>query len=54
MSPEAQRSRDETRRKILDDEMLWRELQDRFGDYFEGGMGAGAIKLLIDRIDLIG
>ncbi len=39
-------------RQIIEDEMLWRELQDRFGDYFEGGMGAGAIKLLIDRIDL--
>ena len=39
-------------RQIIEDEMLWRELQDRYGDYFEGGMGAGAIKLLIDRIDL--
>ena len=39
-------------RQIIEDEMLWRELQDRFGDYFEGGMGADAIKLLIDRIDL--
>ena len=32
--------------------MLWRELVDRFGEYFEGGMGADAIKSLIDRIDL--
>ena len=31
--------------------MLWRELRDRYGDYFEGGMGADAIKALIDRID---
>jgi DNA-directed RNA polymerase subunit beta' len=38
-------------RKIIDDELLWRELRDRFGDYFEGGMGADAIKQLIDRID---
>ena len=38
-------------RKILDDELLWRELRDRYGDYFEGGMGADAIKSLIDRID---
>jgi DNA-directed RNA polymerase subunit beta' len=38
-------------RKIIDDEMLWRELRDRYGDYFEGGMGADAIKALIDRID---
>src|SRR5881394_177411 len=32
--------------------MLWRELKDRYGEYFEGGMGADAIKRLIDRIDL--
>jgi DNA-directed RNA polymerase subunit beta' len=38
-------------RKIIDDEMLWRELRDRYGDFFEGGMGADAIKALIDRID---
>ncbi len=39
-------------RQILEDEMLWRELEDRYGDYFEGGMGAEAIKKLIDRLDL--
>jgi DNA-directed RNA polymerase subunit beta' len=39
-------------RQIIEDEALWRELEDRYGDYFEGGMGAGAIKQLIDRIDL--
>jgi DNA-directed RNA polymerase subunit beta' len=39
-------------RKIIEDELLWRELRDRFGDYFEGGMGAEAIARLIDRIDL--
>ncbi|MHB8294669.1 MAG: DNA-directed RNA polymerase subunit beta' [Acidimicrobiales bacterium] len=38
-------------RKIIEDEMLWRELRDRYGDYFEGGMGAEAIAGLIDRID---
>jgi DNA-directed RNA polymerase subunit beta' len=38
-------------RLILDDEQLWREMKDRFGEYFEGGMGADAIKSLIDRID---
>ncbi len=38
-------------RKILEDEMLWREMVDRFGDYFEGGMGADAIAQLIERID---
>ncbi|MFV0317631.1 MAG: DNA-directed RNA polymerase subunit beta', partial [Microthrixaceae bacterium] len=39
-------------RQIIEDEMLWRELRDRYEEYFEGGMGADAIKLLIDRIDL--
>jgi DNA-directed RNA polymerase subunit beta' len=39
-------------RQIIEDEMLWRELVDRYGEYFEGGMGASAIKQLIDRIDL--
>ncbi|HYD09844.1 MAG TPA: DNA-directed RNA polymerase subunit beta' [Acidimicrobiales bacterium] len=39
-------------RKIIDDELLWRELKDRYGDYFEGGMGAEAIAQLINRIDL--
>jgi DNA-directed RNA polymerase subunit beta' len=39
-------------RKIIEDEMLWRELRDRYGEYFEGGMGADALKQLIGRIDL--
>ena len=50
-----QRSFDELRdlhsRKIIEDEMLWRELVDRYGEYFEGGMGADALARLIDRID---
>ena len=51
-----QRTYDEFRdlfaRKIIEDEMLWRELKERYGEYFEGGMGADAIKSLLDRIDL--
>jgi DNA-directed RNA polymerase subunit beta' len=39
-------------RQIIEDELLWRELRDRYEEYFEGGMGADAIKGLIDRIDL--
>jgi DNA-directed RNA polymerase subunit beta' len=31
-------------RKIIEDEMLWRELKDRYGDILEGGMGADALK----------
>src|SRR5437899_8507470 len=50
-----QRAFDEFRdlyaRKIVEDELLWREIADRYGDYFEGGMGAEAIARLIDRID---
>ena len=38
-------------RKIIEDELLWRELTDKYSDYFEGGTGADAIKSLIDRID---
>jgi len=38
-------------RKIIEDELLWRELKDRFGDYFRGGMGAEAIAQLINEID---
>ena len=40
-------------RQIIEDEELWRELEDRYGDYFTGGMGAEAIKLLIEEIDLV-
>src|ERR671911_733159 len=51
-----QRSFDEFRdlhpRKIIEDEMLWRELKDRYGEYFDGGMGADALKQLINRTDL--
>jgi DNA-directed RNA polymerase subunit beta' len=39
-------------RKIIEDEMLWRELTDRYGDYFTGGMGANAIAKLIEALDL--
>ena len=39
-------------RKIIEDELLWRELRERFGDYFRGGMGAEAIAQLIEEIDL--
>src|SRR5207302_469577 len=51
-----QRASDEFRdlfpRKIVEDEVLWRQLRERFGDYFRGGMGADAIAQLIDEIDL--
>jgi DNA-directed RNA polymerase subunit beta' len=37
---------------IEDDEVLWRELKDRYGEYFRGGMGAEAIKELLSSLDL--
>ena len=43
----AQRAFDEFKslhtRKILEDELLWREMRIRYEDYFEGGMGAETI-----------
>jgi len=38
-------------RMIIEDENLWRALEDRYSDYFKGGTGADAIKALIDTID---
>ena len=38
-------------RQIIEEDMLWRELEDRWGEYFEGGMGADALAQLIERID---
>ena len=34
------------------DEMLYREMRDRFGEYFEGGMGAAALQRLLETFDL--
>src|SRR5262249_8964837 len=39
-------------KQLVDDERVWRELQDRYQDYFGGGMGAEAVKDLISRIDM--
>ncbi|QSB04548.1 DNA-directed RNA polymerase subunit beta' [Natronoglycomyces albus] len=39
-------------RQLVGDEMLYRELRTRFGEYFEGGMGAEAIQTLLDTLDL--
>ncbi|MBA3610236.1 MAG: DNA-directed RNA polymerase subunit beta', partial [Rubrobacter sp.] len=46
-------------RQIVDDEELFREMKDRFGDeygygvYFRGGMGAEAIRDLIIQVNLV-
>ncbi len=39
------------RRAIIEDEYVWIELEDRYSDYFEGGLGAEAIAQLMDRLD---
>jgi DNA-directed RNA polymerase subunit beta' len=39
-------------KEIIDDEVIWRELKDRYGEYFKGGMGAESIKDLIAGLDL--
>ena len=41
-----------TPRQLVEDGPIWRELRDRFSDYFVGGMGAQAVKDFIDRMDL--
>ncbi len=37
---------------LIDDDRVWRELADRYHEYFTGGMGAEAVKDLISRMDL--
>ncbi|MBT8198325.1 MAG: DNA-directed RNA polymerase subunit beta' [Acidimicrobiia bacterium] len=39
-------------KQLIESEQLWREIVDRFGDYYEGGMGAESVKALIERLDL--
>ena len=39
-------------KQLIDDERVWRELVDRYQDYFAGGMGAEAVKDLVSRLDL--
>ena len=39
-------------KELIDSEQLWRVLDDRYSDYFEGGMGAEAVKSLLGRLDL--
>jgi DNA-directed RNA polymerase subunit beta' len=39
-------------KQLIADEILYRELKDRFGDYFQGGMGAEAIKELLLQLDV--
>ncbi len=40
------------RKTLIESEQLWREIIDRYDDYFTGGMGAEAVKDLLGRLDL--
>jgi DNA-directed RNA polymerase subunit beta' len=37
---------------LVSDELMYRELKDRFGEYFQGGMGAEAIKELLVNLNV--
>jgi DNA-directed RNA polymerase subunit beta' len=39
-------------KQLIDDERVWRELVDRYHEFFAGGMGAEAVKDLVSRLDL--
>jgi DNA-directed RNA polymerase subunit beta' len=39
-------------KQLVADESLYRELRDRFGEYFAGGMGAEALQTLLRNFDL--
>jgi DNA-directed RNA polymerase subunit beta' len=39
-------------KQLIADEILYRELRERFGEYFTGGMGAEALQRLLESFDL--
>jgi DNA-directed RNA polymerase subunit beta' len=39
-------------KQLIDRDVLFRDMRDRWGDYFAGGMGAEAIRELLERHDL--
>ncbi|HZD59303.1 MAG TPA: DNA-directed RNA polymerase subunit beta' [Anaerolineae bacterium] len=39
-------------KQLIADEQLYRELKVRYGDYFQGGMGAESVKELLAKIEL--
>ena len=39
-------------KQLIESEQLWREIYFRYADYFEGGMGAEAVKTLLVNLDL--
>ena len=41
-------------KQLIESEQLWREMFDRYSEFYEGGMGAEAVKNYLARIDLEG
>ena len=41
-----------TPKALVESEQLWRAISDRYEGYFQGGMGAEAVKSLLDHLDL--
>jgi DNA-directed RNA polymerase subunit beta' len=39
-------------KQLVDDETIWREIVDRYEEFFSGGMGAEAVKDLVSRLEL--
>ena len=39
-------------KELVESEQLWREIWFRYADYYEGGMGAEAVKALLHNLDL--
>ncbi len=39
-------------KQLVSDEMLFREMRERYGDYFRGGMGAEAMREMLANVDL--
>ncbi len=39
-------------KQLIESEQLWREIYFRYADYFEGGMGAEAVRNLLANLDL--
>jgi DNA-directed RNA polymerase subunit beta' len=39
-------------KQLITEELVYRDMRDRFGDHFSGGMGAEAVRDLLDNLDL--
>jgi DNA-directed RNA polymerase subunit beta' len=39
-------------KQLVQEELVYRDMRDRFGEYFTGGMGAEAVRDLLDGLDL--